>query len=250
MNDVLSAILGSMHADMARVDYAAMNLANVQTAGYKREGVSSMPFAARVDASDPAGPASIVNAISVHTDRRPGTLKATGQSLDLAIVGDGWFEVATEQGPSYTRQGTFRLDGRGRLVTQQGHPVLGTAGEIQLIHGSPVIDASGKVYDSAAGIGIGREGASPVAQLKIVRFGGDAAITRVGDGLVTTASAAVTVAEGSVQIEQGFLENSNVSHMQEMVRLMESVRHMESMQRAAVAFDEMLGTSIRRLGEQ
>jgi flagellar basal-body rod protein FlgG len=250
MNDVLSAVLGSMHADMARVDHAAMNLANVQTAGYQRTGVSFMPFAARVDAFEPGSEAPVVNAVRVHTDRRPGTLKATGQSLDLAIVGDGWFEVATEQGVSYTRQGTFRLDGRGRLVTQQGRAVLGTAGEIQLIHGSPVVDAAGKVYDVAGATGLGRGATTPVAQLKIVRFDEDATITRVGDGLVTTPSAAVSVAEGSVQIEQGFLENSNVSHMHEMVRLMESVRHMESLQRAAMALDEMLGTSIRRLGEQ
>ena len=63
------------------------------------------------------------------------------------------------------------------------------------------------------------------------------------------AQSSVPVREGAVQIQQGALENSNVNHLQEMVRLMEAVRHFESLQRVATGYDEMLANSIRKLGE-
>lgn len=250
MNEILSIVLTSMHADLARMDRVAMNLANAQTPGYKREVVAAMPFAAQLEA---AGSRLLVEPTAthaVHTDARAGTLKATGQSLDLALVGDGWFEVATEQGPAYTRQGNFRLDARGRLVTQHGQAVQGAAGEIQLLHGTPVIDSSGRIFEGAL-TGSGRAPLSntPVAQLRIVQFDRSGPLHRLGDGLVAIQGDPMAAAEGLVQIQQGFLENSNVSHMQEMVRLMEAVRHLESMQKVAVGYDEMLAASIRRLGE-
>jgi flagellar basal-body rod protein FlgF len=240
MNEILSLVLGSMHADLGRVDRVAMNLANVQTAGYKREVAVTLPFAARVDrgvqgSSAPAAP---------HIDQRPGTLKSTGQPLDLALAGPGWFEVQTEAGPAYTRQGDFRLDARGRLVTQQGHPVLGTGGEIQLVHGNPTIDASGRVFDGPAG-----PRATAVAQLRVVQFEASARLERLGNGLVLVHGEASAAGEGSTRVQQGHLENSNVRPMQEMVQLLQSVRHFETMQKVAASYDEMLGTSIRRLGE-
>lgn len=238
MDLLLSAVLGSMHADMARLERVAMNIANAQTAGYKREVLAAPPFAARVDARG--------TAMAVLTDARAGTLKATGQPLDLALTGPGWFEVATPQGPAYTRQGDFRLDAHGRMVTQQGHPVLGAGGEIVLLQAAPVIDASGRVFESAAAAG---RQATPVAQLRVVRFAPGATSERLGEGLVLPQGEPVAAAEGEVDVRQGFLENSNVSPMHEMVRLLEAMRHLEAMQKVALGYDEMLGTSIRKLGE-
>jgi flagellar basal-body rod protein FlgF len=252
MNHILSIVLTSMHADVARMDRVAMNLANVQTPGYKREVVAATPFAAQLEAAGSrllAEPTATATP-AVHTDTRAGTLKATGQSLDLALVGDGWFEVVTEQGPAYTRQGNFRLDARGRLVTEHGQPLQGTAGEIQLLHGTPVIDASGRIFEGVP-TGSGRVPLSntPVAQLRIVQFDRNAPLHRLGEGLVAIHGDPTAATEGAIQVQQGFLENSNVSHLHEMVRLMEAVRHFESMQKVAIGYDEMLAASIRRLGE-
>jgi flagellar basal-body rod protein FlgF len=254
VNEILSVLLGSMHADLARVERAGMNLANLQTAAYKRDVVSARPFAARVDAANGlpgAGQAAGENrALTVHVDQRAGTLKATGRSLDLAIGGDGWFEIATDQGPAYTRDGNFRLDASGRLVTQQGQAVMGLSGEIQLLHGSPVIDAAGRVFEGARlEGGAAKLSPAPVGQIRVVQFDRTAAVERLGGGLLSIRGAAAAAPEGAVEMQQGFLENSNVSHMHEMVRLMEAVRHLESMQKVASGYDEMLGTSIRRLGE-
>jgi flagellar basal-body rod protein FlgG len=254
MNEILSLVLASMHADLARLDRVAMNLANAQTAGYKRELAFALPFASRVDqgvqqalvASGPEPGEGLVSA--VHVDQRPGTLKATGQALDLALSGPGWFEVQTETGTAYTRQGNFRLDARGRIVTQQGHPVMGVGGEILLAQGNPVIDASGRVFDAAAVLPAGARGV-PVAQLRVVQFDSSAQVQRLGDGLVFVRGEAAAGTEASVQVQQGFLENSNVDAMQEMVQLLQSVRHFETMQKVAMGYDEMLGASIRRLGE-
>jgi flagellar basal-body rod protein FlgF len=235
MDHVLSAVLGSVHADMARMDRVGMNIANLQTPGYKREVVAALPFAARVDAVT----------VAVHTDERQGTLKATGQSLDFALSGPGWFEVATPAGPAYTRQGNFRLDAAGRLVTQRGDPVMGTGGEIVLAYPTPSVDGMGRVFEAPGGA---RKTGAPVAQLRIVRFE-PGSVQRIGEGLVLPQGAPVAVSGDAAQVRQGFLEGSNVNPMREMVSLLESVRHLETLQKVALAYDEMLGTSIRKLGD-
>ena len=125
---------------------------------------------------------------------------------------------------------------------------MGTGGEIQLLHASPVIDAAGRVFDGALP-GAAPGSTTPVAQLKVVKFDPAALVQRLGGGLVLVHGDAAQAAEGSIQVQQGFLENSNVSHMHEMVQLLETLRHMETLQKVAVGYDEMLATSIRKLGE-
>lgn len=250
MNEILAITLQSMQHDMAKVDRVGLNLANAQTVGYKREVIAAAPFAQRLaQAAEQAG-AAATPAPSTHIDQRAGTLKATGQSLDLALAGPGWFEVQTGDGPAYTRQGDFRLDAQGRLVTQQGQPVMGLSGEIQLPHGYPVIDAQGRVFEGTLPGGAPPAGgAQPVAQLKIVRFEDNAPVERIGQGLVTVRGEALAASGGLAEVRQGYLENSNVSSMQEMVQMIQTLRHFESMQKTALGYDEMLGTAIRKLGD-
>lgn len=252
MNEILGVLVSSMHADMARAERVAMNLANLQTPAYKREVASALPFAAEVDAAATGGragaPLAASPSLSVHVDTRPGTLRTTGQNLDVAIVGDGWFEVATETGPAYTRKGNFRLDPGGRLVTQEGLPVMGTAGEIVLTRGTAVIDAGGRVFDGQPANGGPSLASAAVGQIKVVQLEGGG-LQPLGNGLYAAEGQVAVAREGTVQVRQGALENGNVSHLQEMVRLMETMRHFESLQRVAVGYDEMLATSIRKLGE-
>lgn len=251
MSDILSIVLSSIHADMARADRAAMNLANSQTPGYKREAATQAGFAGQWNlVAARLEPGAGSERPVARTDLRAGTLRSTGQPLDLALSGDGWFEVATESGLAYTRQGNFRLDATGRLVTAQGHAVMGTSGVVQLLQGSPRVDAAGRVFeDDHASEGLGSMTPAPVAQLRIVQFEPDADLRRLGDGLLAPRGEPVAAAEGAVQVQQGFLENSNVAPMREMVDLMLAVRHLETMQKVASGYDEMLGASIRKLGE-
>jgi flagellar basal-body rod protein FlgG len=246
MNPVLAVALQSMQSDMARMDQVAMNLANAQTVGYKRDVLAATPFSQLLAPGDLAVTGTPATR---HMDRRPGALKPTGQALDLALAGPGWFEVRTEEGLAYTRQGDFRSDAQGRLVTARGHPVLGTAGEIRLPPGVPVIDAEGRVYEGGgAGAAAARLRGEAVAQIKVVQFDPAAVPLRRGDGLVSFGPEARPV-DGHAELRQGFLEGSNVSSMQEMVQLLQTVRHFESLQKVAVGYDEMLGNAVRKLGD-
>lgn len=253
MQQTLAVALTGLQMDADRLDRIALNLANVSTPGYRREvaGVSRtpvMPFASQVEAGTTlaaaSGAAALPN-IGAHiapltvADTRAGTLRATGQSLHLALTGQEFFEVATETGPAYTRNGEFRLDTRGRLVTSSGHAVMGRGGEIVLTTPNPTIDSTGVI----------REGGNVVGQLKLVTFADSKSLRRLGDGLWAQGQG-MTLAQDTTQgIRQGYLENSNVSSLTEMSQLVETMRHFESLQRMTQAYDEMVGQAIRKLGE-
>jgi flagellar basal-body rod protein FlgG len=172
---------------------------------------------------------------------QPGALQATGQSLDLALAGDGFFEVATAHGPAYTRQGNLHLDARSRLVTAAGDAVMGQGGEIVLGTGAATVDAAGNITDQASGRQLGR--------LRIVRFDPAVRPQALGDGLWAEAPGMREVADAERDVRQGYLERSNVNSTQEMVRLMQTMRHFESVQRVVQGYDDMLGTAIRKLGD-
>jgi flagellar basal-body rod protein FlgF len=249
MNEVLAISLQSLQADMARLDQISMNLANALTPGYKRgiavQAPISNEFAAYL--SNPANyPTESATAPSVlfAPDARPGTLKSTGQSLDVALAGKGYFEVITDSGPAYTRQGSFRLDARGRLVTGQGYPVMGIAGEVTLNLTDPVIGANGAISARASS-----PAAMAAAQLKVVEFDPAARLESLGDGLYAAGPGMKLLTDQEVTVRQGFLENSNVSSTYEMTALVQAMRHFESMQKVAQGYDDMLGSAIRKLGE-
>lgn len=257
MQEILAITLQSMHQDMTRLERISTNLANALTPGFKREVVSVSPmgsslapagnsFSALVASARTASEAAGTQAAQVHTDFRPGTLRATGQALDLALNGAGYFEVQTPEGLAYTRQGNFRVDGRGRLVTAQGYPVMGMGGEIFLPHASPSVDESGRVFDRSSP---GVTDTNALAQIKIVRMDKPLQLERLGNGLYGSKEQAPPLLEGNQMVRQGYQENSNVSSMQEMVQLIQTMRHFESMQKVALGYDEMVGTAVRKLGE-
>lgn len=250
MNEVLAITLQSMQIDMAKVDRVALNLANAQTAGYKREVLAPAAFSHSIAAASGQAALHGPAPMAVQVDQRPGTLRSTGGTLDVALTGPGWFEVQTDSGIAYTRQGNFHLDAQGRLVTQAGQPVLGVSGEIQLPHDHPVIDAQGRVFEGNLPGGAPAVGSQqPIAQLKVVQFEDKAPVQRLGNGLVAVTGEVLAAPDGSTEVRQGYLENSNVSSMQEMLQLMQTMRHFESMQKTAMGYDDLLGTAIRKLGD-
>lgn len=248
MTSISAITLNALGNDQARIERVATNLANVQTPGYKRElwaersGAPSA-FAQAMQtlegsASGPGAGALPLSVAQVSRDMGPGTLRPTGGALDLALTGKGLFEVATQHGPAYTRRGEFQVDARGRLVTPQGHALLGLGGEITVSGDHLRIDASGRVFEAD----------KQVAQLRIVEAGADQ-LQAMGGGLYTASGPMREVPAGEVMVRQGFLENPNVDTAHEMVSLATSVRHFEAMLRIVQGRDEMLGTAIRKLGE-
>lgn len=251
MEPITDLTLDAMRGDVARLERVATNLANISTPGYKREvwvqRAALAPSATEFNRLIAADADNLKGTTVERTDAvgeiardlRIGTLKPTGQSLDLALSGAGYFEVATERGPAYTRLGQFRLDGTGRVVTAQGHALVGKGGEITLSGPEVSIDASGRIQQS------GRL----VDQVKVVDFASGTRLQPLGAGLLAASGPARALEESAVRVHQGHLENSNVDSAHEMVSLMQTMRHFESLQRAAQGYDEMLGTAIRKLGD-
>jgi flagellar basal-body rod protein FlgF len=249
MNDIQAILLSSMQGDVSRLERIASNLANATTPGYKRElwvqrvasveaeagGIDGAGLAADNSAQAPAADKAQGSA----RDGRVGTMKPTGQPLDIAIAGDGYLEVMHEQGTAYTRHGQLRVDERGRLVTAAGHAVIGQGGEITLTTSAVRIDAAGRIF----------EGEREVGRLKLVTWDRPDAITPIGGGAFAASGTPQPVSDGDVAVRQGFLENANVNTATEMVELTQTMRHFESILRMAQGRDEMLGIALRKLGE-
>ena len=151
MQDISALALQSMQQDQVRLQAIANNVDNVRTLGYKREVSAARPFVDHLRDQGEAAAASRTSPaagdVTVLSDMRPGTLQFTGQSLDLALAGEGLFEIQTASGLAYTRQGNFHLDARGRLVTAQGDAVMGKRGEIVLQAAATYIE----VYEKLTG---------------------------------------------------------------------------------------------------
>lgn len=243
MQEVMGVMLGALRQDTARVERIGVNLTNALTPGYQREIVVAQPMRvggfARLVSAVGAGEGGALQDVHIVRDARPGTLKATGQAWDLALASDGYFEVATPQGPAYTRRGQFQLDGQGRLVTLQGWPVMGLDGEIRPGTGTPVIQPNGQI----------RNGDRLVGQLRVVQFDEPGVLRHTDAGYFASDSAGTLQPEARLALRQGFLENANVSHSHEMVDLMRTMRHFESMTRVLQGYDDMIGGAIRKLGE-
>lgn len=239
MSPVLALALQALQHDMSALDRVAHHLSHAHATGWRR-AVATVEAAA----SDAPAPGARLAGHLVLLDERPGALRATGQPLDLALSGAGWFEIQGPEGVVHTRRGDFRLDGQGRLVTQQGHPVLGTAGEIRLAASNIAVDPQGRVYDADQP---GRQPAQALAQLRIVRFEPGTPAVRGTDGLLQFAAAPSELPEP--QVRQGWLEGSNVVPAHEMLQLMQLLRHAQAVQKVAGAWDDVLGAAIRRLGD-
>jgi flagellar basal-body rod protein FlgG len=226
-----------MADDLYRLNVVSQNLANANTTGYKKELVSSRPFIEHLQAGMSSVPVNMP-ALSTAVDHRPGSLSPTGNALDIAIEGAGYFELAGAEGPVYTRHGSFSLDAAGRLVSAGGLAVMGLGGEIVLGGPQPTIDRQGRML----------EGERLMGQLKVVRFADAPALAPLGGGLYR-AETPGEVLQDSVQVKQGFLESSNVVTLSEITLLIALVRRFEAAQRLVQGYDGMLGGAIRTLGE-
>ena len=243
MEDVLAVSLKGMQIDMLQMERTGMNMVNTVTPGYKRDVVNVRPFSqyiSEVNENAEAGSVSIV------PDFKHGTLKNTNRSLDMAISGEGFFELKSPQGLVYSRKGNFHIDGAGNLVSEQGYPVMTSKGEISLDTSNILVDKQGNIFDKSTQ-------QSPlsqsIAQIKLVKFENLKNVKRVEGGNFQSIDPGVNLSDSEIQVQQGYLENSNASSAQEMIQLMKTVRHFESMQKMAQGYDEMLGTAIRKLGD-
>lgn len=253
MRGLWSAASG-MTAQQLNIDVIANNLANVNTTGFKksRADFQDLVYQTMWEAGSTTGDgAKVPTGIQVGLGVRPaaiqkvfssGTFKQTGNALDVAIEGDGFFTVTTPDGElAYTRDGSLKLDDQGRLVNSDGYPL---EPEVVLPTGtlSVTIGPDGSVTAKVAG----QSDPVQAGKIQLARFMNPAGLSNTGHNLVlpTAASGSAITgtpgSEGLGRIAQNTLEMSNVSVVEEMVSMIVAQRAYETNSKAIQASDEML----------
>jgi len=242
MNSGMYSALSGNIAAMKRMDIISNNLANVNTPGYKKEkmnfesmlaGAVNPPAVPQGRTADP-----ILQKDSVYIDYAAGTVAQTGNPLDLAIDGDGFFVVNTPEGPAYTRQGNFRVGADGTLVTVDGFPVMGQGGPIR-VQGSKVeVDPKGVVTVDGTASGT----------ITIVDFPKPYNLTKSSGAQFLPANPQMVPQAASAGISQGHLEGSNVDTISEMVQMIETNRYYEACAKTIKGFDDIAAKAASEIG--
>ena len=240
-----------MVAESIRNDAIANNLANANTAGYKKDIAVTKEFhnilIRRInDERDSpelggTGLGTIVDEIA--TLQSAGIMRQTGNPLDVAIEGKGFFVVETPNGDRYTRNGSFSRNSQGELVTLDGYRVLGENGPIHL--------------DKAATVSVGEDGrvmvqgkgpaATLVGKLRIESFADERQLTKEGSSLFVAARGARPETNRAM-VHQGMLELSNVNVVSEMVNLISGYRAYEVNAKVVQAHDQLLDKAVNEVG--
>lgn len=224
-----------------RMDVTANNLANLATSGFKADALV-LEEVEDTGASADAAPDEVrfVRDVGLTRDMSQGPIAMTGNPLDVAIEGEGFFMVQGASGTQYTRDGAFTLTGEGRLVTTDGRAVLNSGGS------AIVFDPQGESPS------IGRDGAIRVAgtevgRLGVARFAAPGALNKVGENLWDAQGQPQQPFEGVVV--QGALEGSNVRPVIELTRLIEISRAYQSAAKIVSGADELRQRAIQVLGQ-
>ena len=241
MDNALMLGLQTQRVMQRRMDVAANNLANVSTSGFKADGLL-LEEADQTNAHADEDPRNIrfVRDVGIVHYMEQGPIEMTGNPLDVALEGDGFFMV---QGPGgstmYTRDGAFTLTGDGRLVTSDGRAVLSSGGAPIVLDpqgDTPTIGRNGAV--TVAGVEAGRIG--------VASFAAPGALSKVGDNLWDASGQAPGEFEGVVL--QGAIEGSNVRPVVELTRLIEISRAYQSAAKIVSGADELRQRAIQQLG--
>lgn len=230
-----------------RLEVIANNLANVNTVGFKPDVVS---FQSRLAEAFQQGDGyegdrtknnvgGGVNVIDTTTDFTAGRLQTTGNDLDLAVIGDGFFQVSDQSGQQLlTRAGNFSIDSQNRLVTQNGMLVLDSGGsEITLDPQFPFeISATGHVSQNGSRVPIGLVGPQSLGDL-----------VKVGHNLFQPLGPVSQLEAGRREVRSGVLEMSGTQSVRQMTDMIETQRAFEANVRIIQSQDSMTGNLISRV---
>ncbi|MRX26858.1 flagellar hook-basal body protein [Kangiella sp. HZ709] len=229
MPKVTEIIADSINADMKKFSNLSHNIANVNTAGFK-----AMTLTESESKNNATAPS-----LTMSINMEAGTIKKTERNLDFAILGSGFFQVLSEDGSiQLTRNGSFYLNNDFNLVTHNGNKVIGEQGPIVLDGESFSVDAEGNfIIDERK-----------VNKFSLVRPSSPERLEYLGSSLYKLSSGSESVED--IQVQQGVLESSNVSSSAQMIELIQISRHMQSNQKALMAYDQLLNTGINTLGQR
>jgi len=222
-----------------RMDTTANNLANMTTTGFKAEQLVMRPLTERpAAASDRPTDISFVDSWRLQRDFSTGPIEQTGNPLDAAIEGEGFFTIQTPQGVAYTRDGRFTLGPGGELVTRQGYPVLSGGGPLVL---DPAV---GEVEIGADG-GV-TQGGQIIGRFDIVTFPNPTALEKAGDNLWKATDEPAEPAT-AFRVVGRALEGSNVNAIAEITQMIGVSRAYESVSKMIVQADDLRAASIEKL---
>lgn len=261
MQDTMfSAVFGALTTEH-RMNFIANNLANVNTTGYKRDLVAfkdTMALFAHDEIREPLAnvrskplfpePKNVARprvAVS-HTDFSQGSMHFTGDPLDLAISGNGFFKVTTPTGDFYTRSGHFIRSSDGSVVTPQGWALQGEGGPVVIPQGTRDVSVAddGQVY--ADGVVINTVNLVTVDNLQnLEKMGRN--LYKPRDNVAVTEANALA---GGARMSQGFIETANVEVVSEMVNMIETNRQFEAYQKMIQTSDSVDKEAISRVGRR
>ena len=244
--------------EQRRLDVISNNIANSNTTGYKKMGVTSQSFsqelAVRVDDDSDGYLVKGIGDVSLgvkigetYTDFSQGGFRETGNSYDVALEGDGFFTISTTDKSGtehirYTRDGSFTVTRDGYLVTKDGDFVLGTNNQRIQIPGADTADVSmdslGNVYANEVLVG----------RLQIVDFQNKDALSLYGENMFEALPEAGMVASAALT-RQGYLETSNVNVINEMVSMITITRAYETNQKMMQTIDSTLDKAVNEIGK-
>ena len=226
---------------MQKQDQVANNLANINTTGYKQSGLFVKTYQKYLsnDLLQPFANREI-KADEVYIDHSEGTMRQTNNTLDLFIKGSVFFTIMTPEGVQYTRNGNFSLDPDGFMATSDGSRVMGTEGYIRVERNLPVhISEKGEVIQNGESKGV----------IKIADFPRPYKMERMGEGRMRPLSPnSPEIQSPGYSLRQGYLENSNVDIIKNMVQMISAYRNFEADQKALHAQDETLEKAVNQVG--
>lgn len=249
MNDSLYIAATGMQAQQQSIDNIANNLVNVSTSGFKKSRINFQEMMQAGASHNATGAGGNINPLglgisvgSVARDFSPGTLAQTNAQMDIAINGNGFFEVILADGShGFSRGGTLQVNKDSYLATSTGQ-VLKPAIHIPANASAIIIGADGKVSVQTGAPGT----ATDVGQLELANFSNPSGLNALANGVYTPTEASGDAVYGKPGLQglgtlaQGALENSNVSLVDEMVTLMIAQRAYELSSKVAQASDEMM----------
>ncbi len=231
------AAASAMVVETRNQEAVAHNLANLQTAGYRNETALRTSFAQLMAARGAGGDlsttggAGVLNAGSYYSFTQ-GTLETTGAPLDLALTGDGFYRVRTDQGRELlTRAAHFSTDPQGRLVTPEGWSVEGQGGVITIPPdaGRVTVSKTGAISVTSTANGVATD--TVLDQLRIVKVAKPGSMAAVNGQYFDPGEQAQSDATAST-VQQGMIERSNVDSLQQLAAMIAGERRYDSAQRA------------------
>lgn len=240
MDPLLTAAASGMRSRLEALDLAANNIANAGTTGFKLDRESYNLYVAP-EALDPESPAPSTLPVVARnwTDFTQGSLAATGNLLDVAISGPGFFAVNGPGSTLYTRNGNLRLSPAGVVTTTEGYPLRAAGGgTIQLQPNLPFeITPDGTVKQAGADVG----------RVAVTDFDHPQALVKFGRNYFQADSSAAPKPAVAAQVEQGKVETSNVAAPESAVRLIGLMRQFEMLQKAIAMDGEMRRQAIEQV---